>query len=74
MNHSLSGSNVLSSVSHYDFEIEKNDKKRNIFTLRREYLDIIMNDMKEIMTYTDSSQFINKRLKKGDNLRILSPR
>ena len=74
MNHSLSGSNVLSSVSHYDFEIEKNDKKRNIFILRREYLQVIMDDMKEIMTYTDSSQFINKRLKKGDNLRILSPR
>tara|TARA_B100000945_G_scaffold284451_1_gene254099 strand:+ start:2235 stop:2900 length:666 start_codon:yes stop_codon:yes gene_type:complete len=74
MNESLSGSNVLSSVSHYDFEIEKNDKKRNIFVLRKEYLQVIMDDMKEIMTYTDSSQFINKRLKKGDNLRILSPR
>ena len=74
LNESKSGSFVLDSVSHYDFEVRKNDKKRNIFTLRREYLDVIMNDMKEIMTYTDSSQFINKRLKKGDNLRILSPR
>jgi hypothetical protein len=73
-NYSLSGSNVLSSVSHYNFEVEKNDKKRSIFTLRTEYLQIIMDDMKEIMTYTDSSQFINSRLKKGDNLRILSPR
>ena len=73
-NHSLSGSNVLSSVSHYQFEIDKNDKKRSIFTLRPEYLQVIMEDMEKIMTYTDSSQFINKRLKKGDNLRILSPR
>ena len=74
LNESKSGSFVLDSVSHYDFEVRKNDKKRSIFTLRKEYLQIIMNDMKEIMTYTDSSQFINKRLKKGDNLRILSPR
>ena len=35
---------------------------------------MIMEDMKEIMTYTNSSQYINKRLKIGDNLRILSPR
>lgn len=73
-NYSKSGSNILTSVSHYDYEIKKNDAKRVIFTLRREYLQVIMEDMKEIMTYTDSSQFINKRLKKGDNLRILSPR
>ena len=73
-NYSLSGSNVLSSVSHYQFETDKNDAKRSIFTLRPEYLQIIMEDMEKIMTYTDSSQFINKRLKKGDNLRILSPR
>ena len=31
-------------------------------------------DMREIMTYTDSSQFIDKRTKKGSNLRILTPR
>ena len=73
-NYSKSGSNIISSVSHYDDEIKKNDAKRSIFILRREYLQVIMEDMKEIMTYTDSSQFINKRLKKGDNLRILSPR
>ena len=30
--------------------------------------------MREIMTYTDSSQFIDKRTKKGSNLRILTPR
>ena len=74
INESKSGSLVLDSVSHYDFEVRKNDAKRSIHVLRREYLQIIMEDMKQIMTYTDSSQFINKRLKIGDNLRILSPR
>ncbi len=69
-----SGSNVLTSVSHYEHEIEKNDAKRSIYTLRKEYLNVIIEDMDEIMTYTNSSQFVNSRVKKGDNLRILSPR
>ena len=73
-NQSKSGSDVLTSVSHYEHEVEKNDQKRSIFTLRKEFLNIIMEDMEEIMTYTNSSQFINSRVKKGDNLRILSPR
>ena len=74
LNESKSGSFVLDSVSHYDFEIRKNDAKRSIFILRREYLQAIMEDMKQIMTYTNSSQYINNRLKIGENLRILSPR
>ena len=74
LNESKAGSFVLDSVSHYDFEVRKNDAKRSIFTLRREYLQAIMEDMKQIMTYTNSSQFINNRLKIGENLRILSPR
>jgi|TARA_B100000131_G_scaffold49120_1_gene43732 hypothetical protein len=73
-NNSLSGSQIMTSVSHYEDEVRKNDAKRAIFTLRPNYLDTIMEDMKKIMTYTDSSQFINKRMKKGENLRILSPR
>jgi len=71
---SLSGSNILTSVSNYQFEITKNDEKRNIYLLRSNFLDTIFTDMREIMTYTNSSQYIDNRTKKGDNLRILSPR
>ena len=73
-NQTFSGSRVLRSISHYDDEIRKNDDKRSIFTLRKEFLNQIIEDMEEIMTYTNSSQYINDRVKKGDNLRILSPR
>ena len=70
----LSGSNLLKSVTNYEYEVEKNDDKRNIFLLKSNYISTIISDMKEIMTYTDSSQFIDKRTKKGSNLRILTPR
>jgi hypothetical protein len=34
----------------------------------------VFSDMRDIMTYTNSSQYIDNRTKKGDNLRLLSPR
>ena len=49
-----------------------NDDKRNIYTLRSNYLDTVFADMREIMSYTNSSQYIDTRTKKGSNLRILS--
>ena len=66
--------NSVISVSNLQYEISKNDDKRTINLLRREYVGTIINDMREIMTYTDSSQFVNRKLKKADNLRIVSPR
>jgi len=70
----LSGTNIVTPVSNYNYEILKNDEKRTIYALRENYLQTIIDDMREIMTYTDSSQYIDKRTKKGANLRILSPR
>ena len=64
----------MTSVSNYEYEIDQNDKKRIIHFLRPNYLQVVMDDMRTIMTYSNSSQYINKRTKQGDNLRILSPR
>ena len=66
--------NEVISVSNLQHEIDKNDAKRSIFVVRPEYVSTVINDMREIMTYTDSSQFINRKLKKGDNIRIVEPR
>ena len=66
--------NDVTSVSVFQHETQKNDNKRAIYLLRPEYVSTIMSDMREIMTYTDSSQFVNRKLKKGDNIRIVEPR
>ena len=66
--------NDVTSVSVFQHETQKNDDKRTIYLLRPEYVSTIMRDMREIMTYTDSSQFVNRKLKKGDNIRIVEPR
>jgi hypothetical protein len=62
------------SVSYLEYETQKNDAKRNIFALKSMYIDTIMEDMRDILTYEDSSQYINRKMKKGDNLRLLALR
>ena len=73
-NGSIYNINEVTSVSYFQHEVNKNDAKRNIYLVRPEYVNTVISDMREIMTYTDSSQFINRKLKKGDNLRMLEPR
>ena len=73
-NKNLSGSQLMDQISNYQYEVNKNDAKRTIYLLRSNFLTQIFLDMKEIMKYTDSSQYIDNRTKKGDNLRVLSPR
>lgn len=64
--------NPVRSISVYEYEIEQNEKKRNIYILNPNYLQTIIDDLEEIMTYNFSSQFVDRRTKKGDNLRIIS--
>ena len=66
--------NPVKMVSYYQYEIEQNDKKRNIYVLRSRYLQTAIDDMKRIMSYGFSSQYVNDSTKKGENLRVLSPR
>jgi len=68
-NYSLSGDEILTSYTNYDYEVKVNEEKRNIFVLRKEYLEMIMNDLRQIMTYTNSSQYVSKTMKMGANIR-----
>jgi hypothetical protein len=61
-------------VSIYEYEIAQNDKKRNIYLLRPRFLQAALDDLRTIMSYGFSSQYINDNTKKGENLRVLSPR
>lgn len=62
------------SVSNYEYEVNKNEEKRNIYVLRNTYLQTAIDDMKDIMSYGFSSQYVDDLTKKGENLRILSLR
>jgi hypothetical protein len=61
-------------VSNLEYETRKNDLKREIRVLKKQYLEMFLNDMRVEMKYKPlASQYINEYLKKGENLRITSP-
>ena len=65
--------NPVVGISNYEYEVRKNDKKRSIYLLKPEYLQQFLNDMRQIMVYDQSSQFIDERNIKTENLNITLP-
>ena len=65
--------NPVVGISNYEYETRLNDEKRNIFVLREEYLQQFLNDMRELMTYDESSEFIDERTAQTENTNITLP-
>ena len=65
--------NPVTGISNYEYEVRLNDKKRNIFVLREEYLQEFLNDMRQMMTYNKSSEYINSKTIQTENTNITLP-
>ena len=63
----------IKMINFLEHETNLNDAKRNINILKPDYVEIFLRDIKEIMRYKQSSQFISDRLKETENPRIISP-
>jgi len=65
--------NPVVGISNYEYETIKNEEKRSIYLLRPEYLQQYLNDMKKIMYYEKSSQYVDKKLIRTENTRNTMP-
>ena len=65
--------NPVGGVTNYEYESKLNDEKRSIYIISPGYLQVFFNDMKDIMRYTDSSQFVNTNLIQTENTRNTDP-
>ena len=66
-----SSSDIVVSVTNYEYEDKKENEKRNIFLLKPIYLNIIKDDLKEMMQYKKgSTQYLDKTLKIAENIRL----
>ena len=65
--------NPVTPVTNYEYEVLKNNKKRSIYILKREYLQQFLNDMRDEMIYSPSSQYINDDLIRTENTRVTMP-
>ena len=62
--------NPVVGISNFEYETRINDEKRNIFVIREEYLQQFLDDMRSIMTYAESSEFLDQRTIQTENSNI----
>ena len=65
--------NPVVGISNYEYETRLNDEKRDIYVLRNGYLQQFVNDFRDLMTYSESSEFINSRTIQTENTNITLP-
>lgn len=56
-------------VTNYEYEIKKNQEKRDILILKQEYLPVFISDTRNMMKYDESSQFVDNTTKQAFNPR-----
>ena len=62
----------INGISNYEYEVRKNDAKRSIYLLKESHLQQFLNDMREEMIYSRSSEYVNENLVRTENTRITS--
>ena len=60
--YSVATDNIARPVTNYEFEINENEKRRNIDVLRGSYLQVFINDLRDIVRYSKSSHYISRSL------------
>ena len=69
--HTIPAAKMTLGITNYQYEIKKEDAKRNIYLLKPEYLNVVFNDLDEIMPYKKGAvQYVNDTLKRGENIRL----
>ena len=67
LNNTLVTVSPVKSVTNYEYETDINEKKRQISILKPEYLSVVITDLRNIMRYDISSQYLNQNTKKTYN-------
>ena len=60
-------------ITNFIYEQNLNNKKREIFLLKKIYLNLVFDDIEQIMTYKEgSTQFLDETLVRGDDIRLFN--
>lgn len=67
----IPSSSFVRAVTNYEYELQLEEAKRNIYILKPIYLNVIFNDLDDIMPYKKGSQqYVTENLKRADNARL----
>tara|TARA_Y100001963_G_scaffold1829_1_gene2545 strand:- start:199 stop:879 length:681 start_codon:yes stop_codon:yes gene_type:complete len=65
------GNLLTTEVTNFQYEVDLDDKKRQIYVLKQNYLNVVLNDMDRIMPYKrGSTQYISETLVRGQNIKV----
>ena len=67
---SVSGTNVRTGISNYEYEVRINDDKKDIHILKLGHLQQFLNDMRDIMVYDKSPQYLDETTVRTENSNI----
>ena len=60
--YTIATDNIARPVTNFEHEINENEKLRKIDVLRKNYLQIFVNDIKDILSYDKNSNYITRSL------------
>tara|TARA_Y100001973_G_scaffold30534_1_gene46153 strand:+ start:30 stop:701 length:672 start_codon:yes stop_codon:yes gene_type:complete len=63
--------NITRPVTNYQYEEKLENKKREIFILKPEYISVVMDDIEDIESYKKgSTEYVDETLKRAENIRL----
>ena len=63
--------NITRPITNYEYEENLENKKREIFLLKPEYISIVLDDISDISKYKKgSTEYISETLKRAENIRL----
>ena len=70
---SVTTDNIASPVTNLEFEYKENEKRREIDVLRNSYVNMFVEDMKDVVRYDKSSSYITSSLAITPNTETVNP-
>ena len=62
---------ITRPVTNYQYEEKIQNKKRDIFVLKQEYVSVVLDDIEDIMPYKKgSTEYVDRTLKRAENIRL----
>jgi len=63
--------NEVDAITNYTYEVRKEETKRNIYLIKAEYLELILDDVDRLMPYKKgSTQYVSRTLKRGEDIKL----
>ena len=67
----VTASDITRPVTNYQYEEKIENKKRDIFILKPEYISVVMDDIDDIAAYKKgSTEYVDETLKRAENIRL----